>query len=89
MNHTATSWTCQKCGNGYTSTPPDSGICETCTSQALCTCPRAETVQACPDLLPLCNECGGPLCPDCGQRLLLLIPVAAYADFTQAGGDQL
>jgi hypothetical protein len=88
MNLISTSWTCQKCGSGYSGTPPDSGICEACTRQAPCTCPRPETTEACPDALVTCAECGGPVCPDCGQRLLLLIPVAAYTGLTEAGGDR-
>jgi hypothetical protein len=90
MNLISTSWTCQRCGGAFISTPPESGLCEDCVRQGPCTCPHPQTADVCPDALVTCAECGGPVCPDCGQRLLLLVPVASYTqlvDGAEVSGD--
>jgi hypothetical protein len=83
-NIVSTLWTCQGCGGAFISTPPDSGLCDECLRDSLCTCARPQTLTACPDALNTCAECGGPVCPDCGQRLLLLVPVAEYINLASS-----
>jgi hypothetical protein len=78
MDLTSKPWTCCDCGTVYISPEPDNSRCADCTRTEPCGCafPQAP-VSACPDVLGVCQECGGPVCPHCGQRLLQLIPVTA------------
>ena len=73
MNLISTSWSCQRCGAAFVSTPPEHGLCDQCVAdlEALA---RTSQSQA-----PTCMECGGPVCPCCGQRMTLLVLVPAPA----------
>ena len=70
MNLIRTSWSCQRCGAAYISTPPEHGLCDQCitdlTTHARGSLPDGTT----------CPSCGGPVCPDCGDALVtVLVPV--------------
>jgi hypothetical protein len=73
MNLISTSWSCQRCGAAYISTPPDHGLCDQCIAD----------LEALARLTPIdshpCPACGGPVCADCGKALILLIPQTAGA----------
>lgn len=56
--------TCQRCGSPFTGNPPGHGLCEPCLSQL-----EAQLTD------PSCRSCGGPVCQDCGQRMVLFVPV--------------
>jgi len=78
MNLISTSWSCQRCGAAFISTPPDHGLCCQCISDL-------ETLArlAVPAPQP-CPACGGPVCADCGKALIVLtsIGLAGLPDFT-------
>ena len=69
MNLISTSWSCQRCGAAFISTPPEHGLCDQCLAdlEALA---RLAPIAAQP-----CPACGGPVCADCGQRIALAVPV--------------
>ena len=71
MNLISTSWSCQRCGATYISAPPDHGLCDQCIVdlEALARTHLPETAT--------CPSCGGPVCPDCGDAMPLLVPVPA------------
>jgi hypothetical protein len=83
MDLISTSWTCRRCGAPHVGTPPEHGLCEDCLRDAPCTCAHPRTINICPDALPTCHACGGPVCPDCGQRLIMLVPVAEYTQLVE------
>jgi len=64
MTVVSTSWSCWRCGAAFISTPPEHGLCDDCLALA-----GAQLVA------PSCPCCGGPICPDCGQRMVLAVPV--------------
>jgi DNA-directed RNA polymerase subunit RPC12/RpoP len=64
MKLASTSWSCARCGAAFVSTPPEHGLCEQCTGQL----ESQLTGSSCP-------ACGGPTCTDCGQRMVLFVPV--------------
>ena len=69
MNLISTSWTCQRCGGAFISTPPDSGLCDQTVSATLeCACPHPGTARCARTPRPPAPQCGGPVCADCGQR---------------------
>jgi hypothetical protein len=68
MNLISTSWSCQRCGAGFISTPPEHGLCGQCIAEL-----EALARLAVPDTRP-CPACGGPVCADCGKALIVLIP---------------
>jgi hypothetical protein len=70
-NMTNIAWTCQRCGGGFISTPPELGLCDQCLRD-LETLARASQPPG-----PTCMECGGPVCPDCGEAVPLVIAVSA------------
>ena len=70
MNLISTSWSCQRCGGAFISTPPEHGLCGQCITDL--ENPR----QAGPEAQQPCPQCGGPVCADCGQALITLIPTA-------------
>ena len=73
MNLINTPWSCQRCGVAFVSSPPEHGLCDQCAAdlEALA---RASQPDA-----PTCMECGGPVCPTCGERMTLLVLVPAPA----------
>ncbi len=78
MNLISTSWSCQRCGGAFISTPPGDGLCPDCRPAQVCGCPKPEApLYVCPEAQATCQECGGPVCTRCHKRLLLLIPVPA------------
>jgi len=84
MNLTSTSWSCQFCGVTCISTPSEHGLCDQCQDylQALA---RASL----PDTVP-CPSCSGPVCPDCGDGMALLLTLPAPAPGSSAAqADQL
>jgi hypothetical protein len=74
MNLISTSWRCHRCGATCISDPPWYGLCDQCLAdlQALALDALPETVS--------CPSCGGPVCPDCGDAMPILVPVPAPAD---------
>jgi hypothetical protein len=84
MNLISTSWRCQFCGVTCISAPSEHGLCDQCQDylQALA---RASL----PDTVP-CPSCSGPVCPDCGDAMALLLTVPAPAPGSSAAqADQL
>ena len=71
MKLTSTLWTCQRCGGGFISTPPEHGLCDQCIRD-LEAIARANMPDG-----PTCIECGGPVCPDCGQAVAVIVSVAS------------
>jgi hypothetical protein len=74
MNLIRTSWSCQRCGAAYISTPPEHGLCDQCLDDldALAQASLSESVS--------CPSCGGPVCPDCGDAMAtVLVPVPVPA----------
>jgi predicted amidophosphoribosyltransferase len=69
MDLISTSWSCQRCGGAFISTPPEYGLCDQCLRDLHTLAQAAQ-----PPSLP-CPQCGGPVCPDCGDPMTLLIPV--------------
>jgi hypothetical protein len=70
MNLNSDSWSCARCGAAFTGSPPEHGLCVECFADlgALAT-----------GLAPIANQpcplCGGPVCADCGQALVTLLPL--------------
>ncbi len=80
MNLISTSWSCQRCGGAFISTPPENGLCDPCIEdlEALAQASLSESVS--------CPSCGGPVCPDCGDAMatvLVPVPVPAPASVTE------
>jgi hypothetical protein len=71
MNLIGTSWSCQRCGAAFISTPPENGLCDQCLAD----------LEALARLAPIANQpcplCGGPVCADCGKALVTLLPLPA------------
>jgi DNA-directed RNA polymerase subunit RPC12/RpoP len=74
MKLISTSWRCHRCGGTFISDPPWYGLCNECLAdlQTLALETLPETVS--------CPSCGGPVCPDCGDAMPILVPVPAPAD---------
>lgn len=68
MNLTSTAWSCARCGAAFIGTPPEHGLCDQCTAD-LDALARLAPVASQP-----CPACGGPVCADCGQALITLLP---------------
>jgi hypothetical protein len=70
MNLISPSWSCQRCGAAFISTPPEHGLCDQCLAD----------LEAITRLAPIvhqpCPMCGGPVCADCGKALIVLVPTA-------------
>ena len=70
MTTFSTSWSCQRCGAAFISTPPEHGLCGQCLAD----------LEAITRLAPIahqpCPMCGGPVCADCGKALVVLLPTA-------------
>jgi hypothetical protein len=64
MELISTPWSCARCGAAFISIPPEHGLCEDCLAVL-------EAQITAPD----CPACGGPVCIDCGQRVVLAVPV--------------
>jgi len=64
MDLISTSWACTRCGAAFIGIPPEHGLCEDCLN-----------VLEAQITAPTCSECGGPVCVDCGQRIVLAVPV--------------
>ena len=79
MNLISTSWSCARCGAAFISAPPETGLCDQCLSdlEALTRLARIAH-QPCP-------TCGGPVCADCGQALIVLTP--GNAGLPHPGGE--
>jgi hypothetical protein len=80
MNLISTSWSCQRCGAAYISTPPVHGLCDQCLDdlEAVAQASLSESVS--------CPSCGGPVCPDCGDAMatvLVPVPVPAPESVTE------
>ena len=80
MNLISTSWSCQRCGAAYISTPPGHGLCGQCIEdlEALAQASLSESVS--------CPSGGGPVCPDCGDAMatvLVPVPVPAPGSVTE------
>ena len=80
MNLISTSWSCQRCGAAYISTPPEHGLCGPCLDdlEAVAQVSLSESVS--------CPSCGGPVCPDCGDAMatvLVPVPVPAPESVTE------
>jgi predicted amidophosphoribosyltransferase len=81
MDLISTSWNCLRCGGAYISTPPETGLCDQC----------IRDLEAIARLAPIANEpcptCGGPVCADCGQALVTLVPIPPPALRKPVGGE--
>jgi hypothetical protein len=71
MNLNSESWSCARCGGVFIgSSPPEHGLCVEC---------FADLGALAAGLAPIANQpcplCGGPVCADCGQALITLIPL--------------
>ena len=80
MNLISTSWSCQRCGAAYISTPPGHGLCDQCVEDldALAQASLSQSVS--------CPSCGGPVCPECGDAMatvLVPVPVPAPESVTE------
>jgi DNA-directed RNA polymerase subunit RPC12/RpoP len=68
MDLISTSWSCQRCGAAFISTPPEHGLCGQCLAD----------LEVLARLAPIANQpcplCGGPVCADCGKALITLPP---------------
>jgi hypothetical protein len=70
MNLNSESWSCTRCGAAFIGNRPEHGLCVECFADlgALAT-----------GLAPIANQpcplCGGPVCADCGQALITLLPI--------------
>ncbi len=71
MNLISPPWSCQRCGEAFIGTPPDYGLCDQCLRDL-----QAAALAAQPPSVT-CPQCGGPVCPDCGDAMTLLVPVPA------------
>jgi len=80
MNMISTSWSCTRCGAAFISTPPDHGLCDQCIADL-------EALARLAVLAPRpCPACGGPVCADCGQALIVLTPIG-LAGLTEPAGE--
>ena len=70
MNLISTSWSCARCGAAFISTPPDHGLCDQCLDEL------EALLQLAPIASQPCPMCGGPVCADCGNALIVLVPTA-------------
>jgi hypothetical protein len=70
MNLKSESWSCTRCGAAFIGTRPEHGLCVECFADlgALATGLAPIENQPCP-------LCGGPVCADCGQALITLLPI--------------
>jgi hypothetical protein len=70
MNLNSESWTCARCGAAFIGTRPEHGLCVEC---------FADLEGLAARLAPIANQpcplCGGPVCADCGQALITLLPI--------------
>ena len=71
MNLITTSWACQQCGATCICEPPWHRLCDLCLAAL-----QALALQHLPET-GSCPSCGGPVCPDCGDAMPLLVPVPA------------
>jgi hypothetical protein len=69
MKIISTSWTCQRCRGTFIGQPPWHQLCDQCIADLTALC-RADL----PPHVP-CPSCGGPVCPDCGDAMTVLIPI--------------
>jgi hypothetical protein len=70
MKLNSESWSCVRCGAAFIGTRPEHGLCAEC---------FAYLGALAAGLAPIANQpcplCGGPVCADCGQALITLVPV--------------
>ena len=71
MNLISTSWSCQQCGATCICDPPWHRLCDPCLAAL-----QGLALQHLPET-GSCPSCGGPVCPDCGDAMPLLVPVPA------------
>jgi hypothetical protein len=86
MNLISTSWSCWRCGAAFTGTPPEHGLCDDCRTAPDGPAPSLPPGFAVPALEP-CLACGGPVCADCGQALILLGTARLPAPAREVNGD--
>ena len=67
MELISTSWTCLRCGDAYLGPPPEHGLCDRCVAEL------DTLIKLAPLASQPCPVCGGPVCTDCGQRLVPVI----------------
>jgi hypothetical protein len=87
QNNICSSWACGRCGDAFTGTPPEHGLCAPCIAdldipldyQPL----AALTVGAVPGA---CPTCGGPVCADCGKALVAFSPAWPAREVTSDDG---
>jgi hypothetical protein len=71
MNLITTSWACQQCGATCIADPPWHRLCDLCLAAL-----QSLALQHLPET-GSCPSCGGPVCPDCGDAMPLLVPAPA------------
>jgi hypothetical protein len=81
MNLTSTSWRCLRCGGTVICDPPGHRLCGQCLED-LETLARAAVAETLP-----CPSCGGPVCRDCGDALIVVVPAALPAASTELAGQ--
>jgi hypothetical protein len=74
-----TSWRCQQCGGTFLCDPPEHRLCDQCLARL------AALARTCSPHTATCSSCGGPLCPDCGQAMTVLLTVTVPAPNPAAG----
>jgi len=80
MNLISTSWSCQRCGAGFISIPPEHGLCDQCLDDLdVIVRHMIPAPQPCP-------ACGGPVCADCGKALIVLVPTDDGQEVSNHGG---
>ena len=79
MELISTSWTCQQCGATCIGERPWHRLCDSCLAGL-----QALALQSLPQTSS-CPSCSGPVCPDCGDAMPLLVPVPARPDVQVPG----
>ena len=79
MNLISTSWSCQRCGAAFISTPPEHGLCDHCLAEL------ELSFRLAPIAHRPCPLCGGPVCADCGKALIVLAPIGPDEEVGDGG----
>ena len=89
MNLISTTWSCQRCGAAFISTPPDNGLCDDCLRDAPMHLPAARRprMSARTRCLPA-PHAAARSARTAASALMLLVPVASYTQLAHARGGE-